>query len=48
MTNENTGPTRKELEALSEAFFNNIPRHLRPGGLNATFLNPAFRFITEF
>lgn len=31
-----------------EQFFQNIPRHLRPGGLRATALNPAFRFITQF
>jgi hypothetical protein len=31
-----------------DAFFRNIPRHLRPGGLRATALNPAFRFITQF
>jgi hypothetical protein len=31
-----------------ESFFRNIPRQMRPGGLRATALNPAFRFITQF
>lgn len=31
-----------------QSFFNALPQHLRPGGLRATTLNPAFRFITQF
>ena len=31
-----------------EQFFQNIPQHLRPGGLRATALNPPSRFITQF
>ena len=31
-----------------QSFFQNIPRAMRPGGLNATALNPQFRFITQF
>ena len=30
------------------AFFNALPRAMRPGGLNATALNPPSRFITQF